>query len=49
MDENDRPDMDTRRRTPPTARWAYRVAFMGLLLLIIASTITAMATSNTVI
>jgi Ca2+-binding RTX toxin-like protein len=49
MNENYRPDTDTRRRTPPAARWAYRVAFMGLLLLIVASTITAMATSNTVI
>jgi hypothetical protein len=49
MDKDYRPDTETRQRTPSAARWIYRAAFFGLLLLIIASVITAMATSNTVV
>jgi Ca2+-binding RTX toxin-like protein len=49
MDEDYRPDNETRQRASSTARWIYRMAFFGLLLLIVASVITAMATSNTVV
>jgi Ca2+-binding RTX toxin-like protein len=49
MTETNQPDTKDRRNTSSAARWLYRMALFGLLLLVITSAITAMATSNTVI